>query len=70
VIPSNPTALQLERAQIVKTKAEAAKVKAETRKILNETRWYPVAALSAVVVAGVGALAAIMVTAIKVILAH
>jgi len=70
VIPSNPTALQLERAQIVKTKAEAAKVKAETRKILNETRWYPVAAMSAVIVAAFGGIAAITVTAIKVLLAH
>jgi len=50
--------------------AETDKLNAETQKILTETRWYPIAALSAVVVAGVGGVAAIVVTAIKVMLAH
>ena len=46
------------------------KIRAETRKLLRDAYWAPVAALSAVIVASVGALAAIAVVAIKVLLAH
>jgi hypothetical protein len=70
VINSNPSALSVERANIAKTRAEALLMHAQTRKILMEARWYPVAALSAVIVAGVGGIAAIVVTAIKVLTAH
>jgi hypothetical protein len=70
VINSNPSALTVERADIAKKRAETMLLHAQTRKILTETRWYPVAALSAVVVAGVGGISAVVVVAIKVLLAH
>ena len=70
MLTSGPSAGELERAEVAKMNAETDKLNAETQKILTETRWYPIAALSAVVVAGVGGIAAIVVTAIKVMLAH
>ena len=70
MIASEPTALTVERVDIAKKRAETMLLHAQTRKILTETRWYPVAALSAVVVAGVGGITAVVVVAIKVMLAH
>jgi aspartate-semialdehyde dehydrogenase len=70
VIDSNPTALRKERAEVAKTRAEAMKLRAETRKILRDAYWAPVAALSAVVVAAVGGITAVVVVAIKVLMAH
>lgn len=70
MLTSGPSAGELERAAVAKVNAETAKLKAETHKLNTESRWYPIAALSAVVVAGVGGVAAIVVTAIKVMLAH
>jgi hypothetical protein len=65
VLTSSPTALEVERANVAKLRAEAEKMNAETAKILQETRWYPVAALGVVVVGSLGALATIIVAAVR-----
>lgn len=65
MILSNPSALEVERATVAKLRAEAEKMNAETAKILQETRWYPVAALGVIVVGSLGALATIIVAAVR-----
>ena len=65
------TSTRTERlAALAETRARTMKMRAETRKIMRDAYWAPVAALSAVVVAAVGGITAVVVVAIKVLLAH
>jgi hypothetical protein len=65
---TNPvTADEIEQihANITKTMAETLKLGAETAKIQAELRYYPMVALGAIVVGGLGAAAALVVGLIK-----
>ena len=65
MLDSQPNALTLERATLAKLNAEAEKMNAETAKILQETRWYPVAAIGAMLVGFLGGLVGILTIAVK-----
>lgn len=53
-----------------KPKAEAMNARTEAARILQQTRWYPAAALAVVTAGAIGALAAIITVAVRVLLAH
>ena len=65
MLDSKPTALSLERATLAELNAKAEKMNAETATILQETRWYPMAAIGAILVGFLGGLAGILTIAIK-----
>lgn len=63
--PVNTADLELIHAQISKTMAETMKLGAETAKIQAESRYYPMVALGAIVVAGLGSATALVAAVIK-----
>ena len=65
MLDSKPTALSLERATLAELNAKAEKMNAETATILQETRWYPMAAIGAILVGFFEGLAGILTIAIK-----
>lgn len=66
--PVNADEIELIHANITKTMAETMKLGAETAKIQAELRYYPMVALGAIVVGGLGAGVALIAGVIKLVM--